>query len=153
MDRVAKKGVHRTMIVAAIAIGAASAFILAVTWAPTLWAAQLLAVPSGLLGGGWAVGILAGLQYVLPERQRATGTALALMIVSLFGNFVGPWAAGLMSDAFADDPALGLRIGLSVIIPMGFIGAILVWRSAKTLEQDRIDLARENYMGAPGKPA
>jgi hypothetical protein len=37
------------------------------------------------LGGGWSVGIMAALQYLMPDRVRATGTALALLIINLIG--------------------------------------------------------------------
>ena len=77
--------------------------------------ARLLAVPSGLLGGGWSVGVLAGLQYILPNSHRATGTALVLLISSMFANVLGPVLAGQLSDWIAGAGPHGLRIGLGTL--------------------------------------
>ena len=74
-DRVAKRGPLWMLYVAAAASLSATLLILAVTWAPSIETAQMLAIPSGLLGGGWSVGIMSALQFVLPDRFRATGTA------------------------------------------------------------------------------
>ena len=158
-DRLARSGAHRPLRLTAIALALATLFVLAATWMPSLLLAQALAVPSGLLGGGWSVGIIAGLQYVLPERNRATGTAVALLVIGLFGNFIGPWSAGLLSDWLGGAGATGLRIGLSLIVPTGFLGAWLAWRASMTIEQDRNRLAGESEaayptggVGAPGSP-
>lgn len=140
-DRMAKRGPHWLLYLAAAAACAATLMILAVTWAPTIFVAQLLAIPSGLLGGGWAVGIMSALQYVLPDRIRATGTALALLLINLIGYVLGPLIAGNVSDLVSGDPAFSLRVGLSVIIPTGFLGAYLMWRGARSLAGDKVRLA------------
>lgn len=142
-DRLAKRGPEWPLKLTALALAAATACVLAVTWMPNIWLAELIAIPSGLLGGGWSVGVIASLQYSLPERHRSTGTAMAMLVVGLFGNFIGPWAAGLLSDLFHDPSggAQGLRLGLSVIVPTGFAGAWLAWRASFTLESDRNALA------------
>lgn len=140
-DRMAKRGVHWLPYLAASASTAATSLILAVTWAPTVGIAQWLAIPSGLLGGGWSVGIISALQYLLPDKYRATGTALALLLINLIGYVMGPLIAGNVSDLVAGDPAYSLRIGLSVIIPSGFVGVFLMWLGARTLEEDKARLA------------
>lgn len=138
-DRLAKRGPEWPLRLSALALAAATACIMIATWMPSLGLAQAVAVPSGLLGGGWSVGVVASLQYVLPERHRSTGTAMAMLVVGLFGNFVGPWAAGLLSDLLGDaaGSAWGLRAGLSIIMPTGFIGAWLAWSASRSLERDR----------------
>lgn len=141
-DRMARRGVHRPLLLSASALFAATLLILIATWMPQKWMAQALAVPSGLLGGGWSIGIVAAMQYVLPERDRATGTALGLLVVSLFGNLLGPWVTGQLSDVFGSGTIGGLRAGLTLMIPTGFLGAWLVWRSASSLLADRDQLAR-----------
>ena len=105
--------------------------------------AKLLAVPSGLLGGGWSIGVIAALQYAAPERHRATTSALSLLVMSMFGNMLGPWITGEVSTAIGSGSAYGLRLGLTLVIPTGLLGAWLIWRSAKTLEADRALLMRE----------
>lgn len=68
---------------------------------------------------------------------------MALLIIGLFGNFIGPWSAGLLSDlaGSSTDGAQGLRLGLSIIVPTGFIGAWLAWRASLAVEADRQRLA------------
>jgi MFS family permease len=142
-DRMAKRGPEWPLRLTALALAAATACIMVATWMPSLALAQAVAIPSGLLGGGWSVGVIASLQYVLPERNRSTGTAMAMLIVGLFGNFFGPWIAGLLSDLLGDaaNGAWGLRAGLSIIMPTGFIGAWLAWRASRMLEQDQRSLS------------
>lgn len=136
-DRLARQGMRRPVLMAALALAAATVMILAVTWAPNLGAARMLAIPSGLLGGGWAIGVITGLQYILPERHRATGTALALLIMGLMGNVAGPYIAGVLSDVLPGEGAQRLRLGLTLIIPLGVIGSWLMLRAGRTIEADR----------------
>jgi MFS family permease len=100
----------------------------------------LLAIPTGILGGGWAVGIYAGLQFILPDHLRATGTAIAMLAVNLLGYAVGPWVVGELSVQFGEG-TLGLQMALSIIVPIGLIGAFLLWRGSHKLDQDRQSLA------------
>ena len=140
-DRMAKRGPEWLLYLAAGAATSATLMILVVTWAPTIGTAELLAIPSGLLGGGWSVGIMSALQYLLPDKFRATGTALALLLINLIGYVLGPLIAGNVSDLVSGDPAFSLRVGLTVIIPTGFLGAFLMWLGAKALVKDRVRLA------------
>ena len=142
-DRIARRGLHRPLLLSAGALFAATSLILIATWVPQLWMAKLLAVPSGLLGGGWSIGVIAALQYAAPERHRATTSALSLLVMSMFGNMLGPWITGEVSTAIGSGSAYGLRLGLTLVIPTGLLGAWLIWRSAKTLEADRALLMRE----------
>lgn len=139
-DREAKKAMNRPIAMAALALLAASACVLAVTWSGSITAAKLLAIPSGLLGGGWSIGVLASLQYLLPDRIRASATALFLMVATFLGYVIGPWLVGAISHALGDD-AMSLRVGLSAAIPMGFAGAALLLSAARHLEADRAALA------------
>ena len=117
----------------------ATVSVMGATWADTLDEALLWAIPAGLFGGGWAVGIYAGLQYVLPDNLRATGTALAMLAVNMLGYVIGPWSAGELSVVFGEG-ATGLQQALTVIVPIGLVGAFMLWRSSRKLEQDREDL-------------
>lgn len=139
-DREAHKAMHRPIAMAALALLAASGCVLAVTWSGSIAVARLLAIPSGLLGGGWSIGVTASLQYLLPDRIRASATALFLMIATFLGYVIGPWLAGAVSHALGDD-TLSLRIGLSVAIPAGFAGAALLLSAARHLEADRAALS------------
>lgn len=134
-DRLTKKGPHGPPRLAAFSLFAATFFILLVTWSSSFAQSKLLAIPSGLLGGGWSVGVMASLQYVLPDRYRATATATFVAVSTLLGLLIGPWLAGAVSGALGND-AHSLRIGLSVTIPTGFIAAFSIWYGSSRLDND-----------------
>ncbi|MEP2550078.1 MAG: MFS transporter, partial [Marinomonas sp.] len=135
-DRFTKHGYGRMLLMSALALTAASAVVMATSWANSVENAVLWAIPAGLFGGGWAVGIYASLQYILPDRMRATGTAIAMLAVNLLGYVIGPWITGILSEEFGEG-AYGLRMALTVVVPVGFIGAFLLWRGSRSLEDDR----------------
>jgi predicted MFS family arabinose efflux permease len=139
-DRMSKRGPQWLLLLAAGALFAATLLILTVTWMPGIDGARWLAIPSGLLGGGWSVGIMAALQYVLPDRFRATGTALGLLLINLVGYVMGPLLAGQISDLIAGEGANSLRVALSFVIPVGFIGALLMWLGVRSIEADKAAL-------------
>lgn len=141
VDRVSRKGPQWLLLLASCALFAATLMILIVTWMPTIDAARMLAIPSGLLGGGWSVGIMAALQFVLPDRIRSTGTALGLLVINLLGYVMGPLLAGQLSDLVSGEGANSLRVALSVVIPVGFAGALLMWFGGRSIERDRAELA------------
>ncbi|MFY7838191.1 MAG: MFS transporter [Novosphingobium sp.] len=140
-DRLGKGDATVQLRLTALALGGATTAILLVTWSESLTLARILAVPAGLMGGGWSVGVLAGLQYMLPNAHRATGTALVLLISSMFATVLGPVLAGQLSDWIAGSGPHGLRFGLSVAIPTGYIGVWAAWRAVRSLEQDKANLA------------
>ena len=142
-DRLARRGMEWPLRLAALALLSASVFILLVTWSASYTMARWLSVPSGLMGGGWSIGMLASLQYLLPDRFRATATAIFVTVTTFAGFVIGPWATGAISQALGDDAA-SLRFGLSMVIPTGLIGAILAWRTAKYLDHDREQMAQAN---------
>lgn len=141
-DRMAKRGMQWPVRMSAIALGSATIAILAATWAGSFTLAKLLAIPAGLLGGGWSVGIYSTLQYILPARFRATATALFLAVTTLLAYFVGPWATGLISQALGND-AQSLRIALTVVIPIGAVAALIAWAASRRIEADRALLEQQ----------
>ena len=141
-DRLTKTSYGRTLLLSAIGLAGATVAVIAAIWAPTLNNAVLIAIPAGILGGGWAVGIYAGLQYILPDHLRATGTAIAMLAVNLLGYAVGPWLVGELSVRFGEG-TFGLQQALTVVVPIGFAGAFLLWRGSLALQQDRDTLHRD----------
>lgn len=141
-DRLVKYGYGRILLLSAVSLALASLGVLGAIWSPNIGTALIWAVPAGIFGGGWSVGIYAGLQYILPDKMRATGTAVAMLAVNLVGFVLGPWLAGFLSQSFGEG-ASGLRMALSVVVPIGFVGALLIWRGAHRLEADRASLAAE----------
>jgi MFS family permease len=140
-DRLAKRGPHGPPRLAAFSLFAATFCILLVTWSNSFAQSKLLAIPSGLLGGGWSVGVMASLQYLLPDRYRATATAFFIAVSTLIGFLVGPWLAGEISGAFGND-AESLRVGLSFTIPTGFIAALCMWYASSRLDGDNAILSQ-----------
>ncbi|WP_150291429.1 spinster family MFS transporter [Sphingobium estronivorans] len=143
-DRLSARSMIWPSRLSALAIGAATLAILAATWADSFTVALWLAVPSGLLGGGWSVGFLATLQYMLPAPIRAASTALFLAAITLLGYFVGPWATGAISGWLGND-GHSLAVALSVIIPFGFLASVLGWLVGGRLERDRQALAQAPF--------
>lgn len=142
-DKAARRwGSGAPLLLSAVALGTATLATLAVAWVPSLGAAQLLAVPSGMLGGGWSIGAMAAYQHLLPERYRASGTALALLVIGLLANVGAPWAVGALSQHFGEGLA-GLRLALTLLIPTGFVGALALWRAGGMLAASQAMLAAE----------
>lgn len=141
-DRFARRGMHWPVRLSAVAIASATLAVLAVIWVKTFTLALIMAIPAGLLGGGWSVGLMATLQYILPAQFRASGTALFIAVTTIGGYFVAPWLTGLLSEALGDDAA-SLRLALTIVIPVGLIGAGLAWSASKKVEAGRRRLAGE----------
>ena len=135
-DRMARRGMEWPARLAGLAIAAATALTLAITWIDSYTWAKWLAVPCGLLGGGWSVGILATLQYILPPQFRASATALFIAVTTLGSQFLGPFMVGVISETLGND-SLSLRMGLTVVIPLGFVGALCGWLAGRPVEADR----------------
>ena len=142
-DLLSKKGYGRSLMLSSFALTFATLAVLGAIWAANIENALIWAIPAGLLGGGWSVGIYAGLQYILPDRMRATGTALAMLVVNMLGFVIGPWAVGAFSDLLAMDGS-ALRQSLTIVVPVGLIGALLIGLGAKSLEQDQKLLASDD---------
>lgn len=140
-DRLARSGAHGPARLAAVSLFAATIFILLATWSGSFAQSKLLAIPAGLMGGGWSVGVMASLQYLLPDRYRATATASFIAVSTLLGFLIGPWLAGEVSGALGND-AQSLRIGLSVTIPFGFLASLCMWYASSRLNDDNAVLGQ-----------
>ena len=139
-DRLSKRSRAWPALLSALALGAATLLVVATIWAPTFSLAKWLAIPCGLLGGGWSVGLFAALQYMLPSAYRASATALFVAVTTLLGYFIGPWLTGALSQSFGDDAA-SLQLALTIIVPVGMLAALLAFLAASRLERDRVALA------------
>ncbi len=139
-DRLSVRGMHWPVFLAGLAMGSATLFTLMATWAPQFSYVSLLAIPSGLLGGGWSVGLHATVQHVLPPSMRASGTALYLAIATLVGQIAGPFAVGLISDSLGGDAA-ALRLAMTLVMPLGFVGALCAILASRHVVADQKRLA------------
>jgi MFS family permease len=138
-DRLSRRDKVWPLRLSAIALSCATAMILFSTWQDSFHLALVFAVPAGLLGGGWSVGFMAMLQYLLPVRFRASATALFLAVTTLLGFFLGPWLTGEISS-YMGNGGDALRIGLTCVMPVGFLGGLLAWLASKRIEEGRRDL-------------
>ena len=139
-DKLSQRGRIWPVRLSGLALLCATALVLAAVWAPSFSTAMLIAVPCGLLGGGWSVGLYAGLQHMLPANYRASGTALFIAFITLLGYFVGPWATGAISQGLGDD-ARSLQLAISLVVPAGFIAGLMALLAAGRVEVDRVRLA------------
>lgn len=139
-DRLTRRDIVWPLRLSALALFAATLLILTVTWQTSFETAILIAIPCGLLGGGWSVGFMAMLQHILPDRYRAAGAALFNAVTTLLGYFIGPWLVGVISSAMGNSGD-SLRMGLTVVIPAGFLAALLTWLAASRIEAGRKMLA------------
>ena len=139
-DKLSQRGRVWPVRLSGLALFCATALVLATIWAPSFRIAMLVAIPCGLLGGGWSVGLYAGLQHMLPASYRASATALFIAFITLLGYFVGPWATGAISQALGDD-ARSLQLAMSIVVPSGFAAALFALLAAGRVESDRLRLA------------
>lgn len=139
-DKLSQRGRVWPVRLSGLALFCATALVLVTIWAPSFRIAMLVAIPCGLLGGGWSVGLYAGLQHMLPASYRASATALFIAFITLLGYFVGPWATGAISQALGDD-ARSLQLAMSIVVPSGFAAALFALLAAGQVESDRLRLA------------
>lgn len=142
-DRLSRRSMIWPARLTALAMGSATVSIILASWAPSFLWVGLLAIPSGLLGGGWSVGLHATVQYLLPARIRASGTALYFAVSTLVGQIAGPFAVGVLSDRLGGDAA-ALRLALTLVMPLGFLGALCAWLAAGHVLRDRERLAAQD---------
>ena len=140
-DRMSRRSMAWPVRLSGIAMAAATVAIIISAWSPTLAQAKLMAIPAGLLGGGWSVGFIATLQYILPDRFRAQATSIFLAFTTLFAFLLGPWLPGLFSQAMGDG-ADSLRMALTFIMPIAFPAALMALYASRRVEQDKQALAQ-----------
>jgi MFS family permease len=139
-DKLSQRGRVWPVRLSGLALLCATALVLLAVWAPSFEMAMLVAIPCGLLGGGWSVGLYAGLQHMLPASYRASATALFIAFITLLGYFVGPWATGAISQALGDD-ARSLQLAISIVVPAGFLAGLFALLASSRVERDRVRLA------------
>jgi MFS family permease len=102
--------------------------------------------------------MLAMMQTLVPQRMRATAIALVYFFANLVGMGLGPFAAGVLSDAL--HPTFGeesLRYALVALWPGFFFAGWLAWRASKTIIGDLksvpadLDTDVQKHSGAIGK--
>jgi predicted MFS family arabinose efflux permease len=127
-------------------------------WAPALMLAlacpamlAMLLVPSpnlalaflliGSVGASFAGAVaLAAIQSIAQPWQRATASAVAMLVTAVVGFGCGPAVAGLLSDLFVPIFAEeSLRYALLITTSFMFAGAFFYFLSARTFMADKAD--------------
>ena len=91
----------------------------------------------------FATGVYTGPLYAMNQglakpRMRATAVALHLLVVSILGGGIGPWAVGRLSDAFAAEQGeASIRSALLVVVSAGFaLAGVGYLVASRTLRRD-----------------
>lgn len=101
----------------------------AVCFAPSRPLALGLLVPAGIASGAWLVPVQATIQDLVDARTRATAAAL-FACASLLIGFLGPWAVGALSDAWAAARGAGsLRPAIATALLPGVLGVFALRRA------------------------
>lgn len=99
--------------------------------------ALALAVPAGILGGGWAPPVYAAVQKLVPPHMRAIAASILILFITLLGMGAGPWVVGWLSDLLAPGfGAEGLRYALAAVLGTSAFGAAALALGARSRRAD-----------------
>lgn len=131
-DRLGRRDPRWLLGLAALSVALSLPFLLAICLWPEPRGAMLFAIPSGLLGAGWAPALYAAGQNLAPARLRASAAALIVLSLTLLGQGSGPQVVGLLSDALAPRAgAESLRHAMALVLLTSLAGAALLARAAR----------------------
>jgi MFS family permease len=136
-DVMSRRDSRWLMWVPAFSVISSLPFLIGQALAPTPNFALVMAVPSGLLGGGWAPAVYAAVQQLAPARMRAVGASIIVLFITLLGQGAGPFAIGLLNDAFESRFGVNaIRASMTLLLSTYLIAAVgLVW-GARSLRRD-----------------
>ena len=99
----------------------------------------LFLIPQGL-AYVWFGPVLTAIQHLVEPRDRATASALFLLINNLIGLGGGIYALGLISDAYA--PVYGdesLRVSILTVLPLFVVAGVLMLLASRTIAQHWVE--------------
>jgi len=118
-DRLGRSDPRWWLRVPALSVAASLPFLVAMCLVPSPGWVLALAVPAGILGGGWAPPTYAATQNLAPPAMRAVAASILILFITLLGMGAGPWCVGILSDALA--PRFG-----PAALPYALVGVLLV---------------------------
>jgi MFS family permease len=136
-DRLAQRDPRWLLRVPVISLVASLPFLLGVALLPDARLALLCAIPSGLLGAGWAPPVYGAGQNLVPPQMRAFASSLLVLSLTLLGQGAGPQIVGLLNDALA--PRFGedaIRWSLAIVLATTLLGAAMIVRAARSFARD-----------------
>ncbi|MEZ4215898.1 MAG: MFS transporter [Myxococcota bacterium] len=136
-DRLVRRDVRWLMWMPAISVATSLPFLLGQSLAPTADVAIAMAIPSGLLGAGWAPAAYAAVQQLAPPRMRALAASVIVFFITLLGQGLGPQAVGWLNDAFA--PRFGdaaIRASMCAVLASYVVAFAALVAGARSLPRD-----------------
>lgn len=136
-DRLGRRDVRWLMWIPALSVLGSLPFLVGICVWPTAFGAIALAVPSGLLGGGWAPAVYAAVQRLAPPQMRALAASLTILFMTLLGMGLGPQVIGILNDWL--EPRFGLdavRWSMVSVLATSLIGAVLLAASGSRIRAD-----------------
>lgn len=122
---------------AAAALGSAPLFIIGFA-APSLAVVMVALLPAALIGFSTSGPVFATVQNLADPRERATASAIIVLLVGLIAGAGGPAFGGMLSDALA--PAFGASsLSVALCITTGIaspLGAFFFFAAASSAERD-----------------
>jgi len=136
-DVLYRRDLRWLMWVPALSVVTSLPFLLGQALAPTPGFAIAMAIPSGLLGGGWAPAIYAAVQQLAPPRMRAVAASIIVLFITLLGQGAGPFAIGLLNDALTERLGVdAIRFSMALLLSTYLLAATgLIW-GARYLRRD-----------------
>ena len=136
-DRLSKKDKRFLMWIPAASVFFSLPFLLGVCLWPTSFGAIICAVPSGILGGGWAPAVYAAAQTLAPPRMRTLAASLMILSITLIGMGAGPQVVGVLNDVlssrFGED---AVRYSMSIVLATSLLGSLALLLGARHLKDD-----------------
>lgn len=128
-DRLARRGIGHTLIIAVVANLFIVPAYLAVLWAPAVSLALGITFLAAVAGSIFSSCAAATVQTVTPLGARGLGVAIFSVSVGLLGQGLSPFAVGVLSDVFAATHGReSLRVALSVCMVLPGIAGLLFIR-------------------------
>jgi MFS family permease len=104
---------------------------------PTPAGAMALAVPAGVLGGGWAPALYSVVQNLVPPQMRALAASVLIFSITLLGMGAGPQVVGILNDWLeARHGPHAVRWSLVITLATSGLGGVLLALGARRLPQD-----------------
>jgi predicted MFS family arabinose efflux permease len=124
----------------ALTIFCAAPAMLAMLIVPNATASLACLVLSTLFASFGGAVALAAVQSLAHPWQRATASAVTMLVTAIVGFGAGPAVAGLLSDLFM--PLYGndsLRYALMITTLGKFVGAFHYYKASRTMMRDKVD--------------
>jgi MFS family permease len=140
-DRLARRDARWLMIVAALGVTLSLPFLVAICVWPDARGAMWFAIPSGILGAGWAPAVYTAAQNLALPHMRALAASLLVLSLTLLGQGAGPLVVGALNDWL--EPRFGVeavRYSLVIVLATSLAGAAMLALAARDYRRDLASL-------------